>query len=159
MDITAGLPTTAAIVRPATARHPRDHFNEAGELRTQGIDEYALGPFPGPPATCTPRSAYGLSGKHIVELLSLQGELHNFDPEYKRKEQAVELEEKENYVTKEDFMNQVGVMWMFIMLTMMAIISDDQVFQIILVSISFLMFVLYMGYSRMLRRRQRRATA
>jgi len=70
----------------------------------------------------------------------------------------VELEEKENYVTKEDFMNQVGVMWMFIMLTMMAIISDDQVFQIILVSISFLMFVLYMGYSQMLRRRQRRAT-
>ncbi len=70
----------------------------------------------------------------------------------------MELEEKANYVTREDFMNQVGVIWMFIMLTMMAIISDDQVFQIILVSISFLMFVLYMGYSRVLRRRQRRAT-
>jgi len=70
----------------------------------------------------------------------------------------MELQEKANYVTKEDFMNQAGVMWMFIMLTMMAIISDDQVFQIILVSISFLMFVLYMGYSQMLRRRRRRAT-
>ena len=70
----------------------------------------------------------------------------------------MELEEKANYITKEDFMNQVGVMWMFIMLTMMAIISDDQVFQIILVSISFLMFVLYMGYSQMLRRRRRQAT-
>ncbi len=68
----------------------------------------------------------------------------------------MELEEKENYVTKEDFMNQVGVMWMFIMLTMMAIISDDQVFQIILVSVSFLMFVSYMGYSRVLNRRKRR---
>ncbi len=106
----------------------------------------------------TPRSAYGFSGKYIVHLLSMQGELDNFDPEFKRKEQAMELQEKANYVTKEDFMNQAGVMWMFIMLAMMAIISDDQVFQIILVSISFLMFVLYMGYSQMLRRRRRRAT-
>ncbi len=62
-----------------------------------------------------------------------------------------------NYVTKEDFMNQVGVIWMFIMLTLMAIISDNQVFQIILVSVSFLMFVSYMGYSRVLNRRKRRA--
>ncbi len=64
---------------------------------------------------------------------------------------------KVNYVTKKDFMNQVGVIWMFIMLTLIAIISDDQVFQIILVSVSFLMFVLYMVYSRVLHRRKRRA--
>ncbi len=70
----------------------------------------------------------------------------------------MEDERKVNYVTKENFMNQVGVIWMFIMLTLMAIISDDQVFQIILVSVSFLMFVLYMGYSRVLNRRKRRAT-
>ncbi len=67
-----------------------------------------------------------------------------------------EKKKKVNYVTKEDFMNQVGVIWMFIMLTLMAIISDDQVFQIILVSVSFLMFVLYMGYARVLSRRKRR---
>ena len=69
----------------------------------------------------------------------------------------MEDEEKVNYVTKEDFMNQVGVIWMFIMLTLMAIISDHHVFQIILVSVSILMFVLYMGYSRVLNRRKRRA--
>ena len=85
-------------------------------------------------------------------------ELDNLYPEYERKEQAMEDEKKKkvNYVTKEDFMNQVGVIWMFIMLTLMAIISDDQVFQIILVSVSFLMFVLYMGYARVLSRRKRR---
>ncbi len=69
----------------------------------------------------------------------------------------MEDEKKVNYVTKEDFMNQVGVIWMFIMLTLMAIISDNQVFQFILVSVSFLMFVLYMGYSQVLHRRKRRA--
>ncbi len=69
----------------------------------------------------------------------------------------MEDEKKVNYVTKQDFMNQVGVIWMFIMLTLMAIISDDQVFRIILVSVSFLLFVLYMGYSRVLNRRKRRA--
>jgi len=69
----------------------------------------------------------------------------------------MEDEKKVNYVTKEDFMNQVGVIWMFIMLTLMAIISDHHVFQIILVSVSILMFVLYMGYSRVLNRRKRRA--
>ena len=40
--------TTAAIGWPATAEHPdrpRGHFNEAGELRAQGIDEYPLGSF------------------------------------------------------------------------------------------------------------------
>jgi len=66
-------------------------------------------------------------------------------------------EKKVNYVTKEDFLNQLGVIWMFIMLTLMAMISGDQVFQIILVSVSFVMFVLYMGYSRVLNRRRRRA--
>ena len=68
-----------------------------------------------------------------------------------------EEKKKVHYVTKEDFMNQVGVVWMFVMLTLMAIISDNQVFQIILVSVSFLMFVSYMGYSRVLNRRKRRA--
>ncbi len=86
-------------------------------------------------------------------------ELDNLYPEYERNEQAMEDEKKKkvNYVTKEDFMNQVGVIWMFVMLTLMAIISDDQVFQIILVSVSFLMFVLYIGYARVLNRRKRRA--
>jgi len=76
--------------------------------------------------------------------------------EYQRKEQAMEDEKKVNYMTKEDFMNQVGVIWMFIMLTLIAILWDRQVFQIILFSVSFLMFVLYMGYSRVLIRRKRR---
>ena len=43
--------TTAAIGWPATADHPdrpRGHFNEAGELRAQGLDEYALGSFLAP---------------------------------------------------------------------------------------------------------------
>ncbi len=43
--------TTAAIGWPATAQHPdrpRGHFNEAGELRAQGIDEYGLGSFLAP---------------------------------------------------------------------------------------------------------------
>ncbi len=69
----------------------------------------------------------------------------------------MEAEEKVNYITKQDFMNQVGVIWMFIMLTLMATIRGDQVFQIILVSVSFLMFVLYIGYARVLNRRKRRA--
>ena len=69
----------------------------------------------------------------------------------------MEDEKKANYVTKEDFMNQVGVIWMFIMLTLIAIMWDEQVFQMILFSVSFLMFVLYMGYSRVLNRRKRRA--
>ena len=69
----------------------------------------------------------------------------------------MEAEEKANYITKQDFMNQVGVIWMFIMLTLIAIISGNQVFQILLVSVSFLMFVLYLGYSRVLTRRKRGA--
>ena len=43
----------------------------------------------------------------------------------------MEAEEKVNYITKQDFMNQVGVIWMFIMLTLIAILSGNQVFQII----------------------------
>ena len=69
----------------------------------------------------------------------------------------MEDEKKVHYVTKEDFMSQVGVVWMFIMLTLIAILWDDQVFQMGLFSVSFLMFVLYMGYSRVLHRRKRRA--
>jgi len=76
--------------------------------------------------------------------------------EYQREEKSIEDEKKVNYITKEDFMNQVGVIWMFIMLTLIAILWDHQVFQMILFSVSFLMFVLYMGYSRVLNRRQRR---
>ncbi len=43
--------TAAATGWPATAEHPdrpRGHFTEAGELRAQGIDEYALGAFLAP---------------------------------------------------------------------------------------------------------------
>ena len=69
----------------------------------------------------------------------------------------MEDEKKVNYVTKEDFMSQVGVIWASIMLTLIAIMWDDQVFQMILFSVSFLMFVVYMGYSRVLNRRKRRA--
>ena len=78
-------------------------------------------------------------------------------PEYERKEQAMEDEKKVNYVTKVDFMYQVGVIWMYIMLTLIAILWDDQVFQMGLFSVSFLMFVLYIGYSRVLHRLTRRA--
>ena len=66
-------------------------------------------------------------------------------------------EKKVNYVTKEDLMNDVSGIWMFIMLTLMATIWGDQVFQMILFSISFLMFVGYMVYARVLGRRKRRA--
>ena len=69
----------------------------------------------------------------------------------------MEDEKKVNYVTKEDFMFQVGVIWMYIMLTLIAILWDDLVFQMGLFSVSFLMFVLYIGYSRVLHRRTRRA--
>ncbi len=69
----------------------------------------------------------------------------------------MEAEKKVNYVTKEDFMFQVGIIWMYIMLTLIAIIWDDQVFQFILFAVSFLMFVMYIGYSRVLHRRTRRA--
>jgi CubicO group peptidase (beta-lactamase class C family) len=43
--------TTAALGWPAMTGHPdrpRGHFNESGELRTQGLDEYALGSFLAP---------------------------------------------------------------------------------------------------------------
>ena len=69
----------------------------------------------------------------------------------------MEDEKKVNYVTKEDFMFQVGIIWMYIMLTLIAIFWDDQVFQMGLFSVSFLMFVMYIGYSRVLQRRKRRA--
>ncbi len=68
-----------------------------------------------------------------------------------------EKKKKVNYVTKEDFMNQDGVIWMFIMFALMAMINDGQVFQKILVSVSSLMFVMYIGYSWVLHRRKRRA--
>ena len=69
----------------------------------------------------------------------------------------MEDEEKVKYVMKEDFMNQVGVIWMFIMLTLVVIVIGDQVFQFILLSVSFLMMAAYMGYARVLNRRKRRA--
>lgn len=69
----------------------------------------------------------------------------------------MEDEKKVNYATKEDFMNQVSFIWMYIMLTLIAIIWDDQVFHFILFSVSFLLFVGYMVYSRVLNRRKRRA--
>lgn len=69
----------------------------------------------------------------------------------------MEDEEKVKYVMKEDFMNQVGVIWMFIMLTLVVIVIGDQVFQFILLSVSFLMMAVYMGYARVLNRRKRRA--
>ena len=73
-------------------------------------------------------------------------------PEYERKEQAMEDEKKVNYVTKEDFMKQVEGIWMYIMLTLIAMIWGDQVFQFILFSVSFLMFVVYMVKNRRKRR-------
>ena len=69
----------------------------------------------------------------------------------------MEDEKKVKYVMKEDFMNQVGVIWMFIMLTLVVIVIGDQVFQFILLSVSFLMMAVYMGYARVLNRRKRRA--
>ncbi len=69
----------------------------------------------------------------------------------------MEDEMKVNYVTKVDFIKQVGVIWMFIMFTLMAMINDGQVFQMILVSVSSLMFVMYIGNSWVQHRRKRRA--
>ena len=69
----------------------------------------------------------------------------------------MEDEKKVKYVMKEDFMNQVGVIWMFIMLTLVVIVIGDQVFQVILLSVSCLMMAVYMGYARVLNRRKRRA--
>ena len=70
----------------------------------------------------------------------------------------MEDEKKVNYVTKEDFMNQVSVIWGYIMLTLMAImLGADQLFLTILWAVSFLMFVGYMGYARVLKRRKRLA--
>ena len=69
----------------------------------------------------------------------------------------MEDEKKVDYVTKEEFMFQVGIVWMYIWLTLMAIISDDQGFQLALASVAALMFVVYTVYSRMLNRRKRRA--
>lgn len=68
----------------------------------------------------------------------------------------MEDEKQVNYVTKEDFLNEVSGIWMFIMLTLIAIIWNDQVFLFILFSISFLMFVVHLVYARMLHRRKRR---
>ncbi len=64
----------------------------------------------------------------------------------------MEDEKKVNYVTKEDFMNQVAVIWSYIMLTLIAIMWDDQVFQMILFSVSFLMFVVTLVKARRLSR-------
>ena len=69
----------------------------------------------------------------------------------------MENEKKVNYLTKEEFWNQVGVIWSFIMLTLLAIMLDDRIFQMILFSISFLVFVGCMVYARVLNRRKRRA--
>ena len=59
-------------------------------------------------------------------------------------------EKKFNYVTKKDFLNEAMVIWMFIMLTLIAIIWDDQdqVFLFILFSVSFLMFVGHLVFAR-----------
>ena len=68
----------------------------------------------------------------------------------------MEDEKKVNYVTKEEFMTQISVVWMFIMLTLIAIIWGDQVFSMGLISVSFLMFVAYMvGYGRAIKRHKR----
>ena len=88
----------------------------------------------------------------------MQAQLDNLYPEYGRKEQGMEDENKVNYVTKEELMNDVSVIWAFIMLTLMAMIWYDQVFQMILFSVSCLMFVGYTVYARVLTRRKRRAT-
>ena len=60
----------------------------------------------------------------------------------------MEDEKKVNYVTMEDLMKQVEGIWMYIMLTLIAMIWGDQVFQFILFSVSFLMFVVYMVKNR-----------
>ena len=69
----------------------------------------------------------------------------------------MEDEKRVNYVTKEDLMNHVSVIWMFIMLTLMAIMWDDEGgFQLLLSSVSSLMFVLTLVYARVLTRRKSR---
>lgn len=67
-------------------------------------------------------------------------------------------EKKVTYVTMEDLMNHVSVIWLFIMLTLITIIWDDQGgFQLLLASVSSLMFVSTLVYARVLNRRKRRA--
>lgn len=70
----------------------------------------------------------------------------------------MEDQKKVEYVTMEDLMNHLSVIWSFIMLTSMAIIWDDGGgFQLLLASVSSLMFVVTLVYARLLNRRKRRA--
>ena len=69
----------------------------------------------------------------------------------------MEDEKKVKYVTMEDLMNHVSVIWSFVFLTLIAIMSDDQVFYLILASVSSLMFVVALVKARRLSRRKRPA--
>ena len=68
----------------------------------------------------------------------------------------MEDEKKVNYVTKEEFMLQVGIVWMYIFLTLTAMMRGDQGYQLLLASFSALMFVVYTLIIPMRSRRKRR---
>lgn len=69
----------------------------------------------------------------------------------------MEDEKKVAYVTREDFMGEIGVVWMFFALTFTAIMLDwDQVGLTILLVVSVIMAVGYMVRSRMSKRRRLR---
>lgn len=69
----------------------------------------------------------------------------------------MEDEKKVAYVTREDFMGEIGVVWMFFALTFTAIMLDwDQVGLTILLVVSVVMAVGYMVRSRMSKRRRLR---
>ena len=61
-------------------------------------------------------------------------------------------------VTREEFMGEIGLAWMFISLSFVAMTLDfSQGFLTALWAVSFLMAVVYIGYSRVLNRRRRLA--
>lgn len=69
----------------------------------------------------------------------------------------MEDEKKVTYVTREDFMGEIGVVWIFFALTFTAIMLDwGQVGLTILWVVSVITAVGYEGYSRLLRRRRLR---
>ncbi len=70
--------TTAALGWPATTGHPdrpRGHYNEAGELRAQGIDEYALGSFIAPAGDvhCSAKDLANYGRAHLNGLAGKDG--------------------------------------------------------------------------------------
>ena len=65
----------------------------------------------------------------------------------------MERDKNVNYLTKAECMDHFGMVWIFIMLTLvMTILGEDQAFQFLLLFVSFVTAVSYMVYARTLKR-------